>query len=108
MWIKGELARPNKRGTYLILDDPDSDGTCFPDVCTYYHEGDVLLHLPLDAKTPEERLKQALFDERYHVKAPKDGFYMTDGEYKYWEVYPSYWCPLPAPPDGITYADQEE
>lgn len=108
MWYKAADAKPAKAGTYLILDGPDSEGAACPDTCDYFHKGDPLIYLPPDGETAEKRLLQALFDERYTVKAPYDGFFETDGEEKYWEVRPTWWAPMPEPPEGLHYYNQEE
>lgn len=68
-------------------------------ILTYFKKGCVIdTFINRAEKSPEKRLLDTLFNPENEIKAPEDGFYIYDGDWRKHAYIITHWMPLPGFP----------
>ena len=109
MWHNLKKDPPKKAGQYLVFIDVIGCNDLFVSVEHYFMKGDFICTIDSDKETPEERLKDFIFNEDLELHAWQDGFYKLsntsfnaewDKTLNFNRAYDVYWSELPDPPKG--------
>jgi len=104
LWHPYPEERPERSGTYLIIQDDGNGGKkLLVDVAEYFKKGDLITCLDSDIDgTAEERMLDSIMNRPVYVE--KEGFYTGDVDTnQHWEYRVTAWTELPEPPEGYTY-----
>jgi hypothetical protein len=67
---------------------------------SYFKKGDVIDNIiDYREKSPQKRLLDTLFNPNNEIKAPEDGFYIYDGNWRKHADIITHWMPLPEFPE---------
>lgn len=71
-------------------------------IVNYFCKGAVMDEtVDYSIESPEERLLDSLFNPANQIKAPEDGFYVYESQWRKHANIITHWMPLPEPPKEV-------